>query len=221
MTGVGNEPRDLSEFIVDTRRRIVSLERRRIPDGGITPPSPPPLPAGSMTAFAGAVAPTGWFLCEGLPYDPVLYPALFAVIGNSWGGTPSAPLLPDLRGRTVIGRDASQAEFDVLGEAGGAKTHRHDFRFAMIDRNWTVAGDNAAMGGVGGANSAGAYRYSTGAYQGASGAGGVTANVNSSVNSGSVVTGISTTRQASTGDTDLGSSLPPYRVVNWIIATGA
>jgi len=31
--------------------------------------------------------------------------------------------VPDLRGRTPVGRDASQTEFNTVGETGGAKTH--------------------------------------------------------------------------------------------------
>jgi microcystin-dependent protein len=48
---------------------------------------------------------------------------LFAVIGYTYGGSGSSFTIPNLQGRIPVGRDASQTEFDVLGETSGAKTH--------------------------------------------------------------------------------------------------
>lgn len=48
---------------------------------------------------AAASCPSGWAICDGT------------------NGT------PDMRGRVPVGVDTGQTEFDVLGEAGGAKTH--------------------------------------------------------------------------------------------------
>jgi microcystin-dependent protein len=54
-----------------------------------------------------------------------IYSGLFALLGTSYGAGDGTTTfnIPDYRGRTLVGHDASQTEFDVLGETGGAKTH--------------------------------------------------------------------------------------------------
>jgi microcystin-dependent protein len=66
------------------------------------------LPAGTIVAFGGNVAPAGWVLCDGSVRsgNDAAFSALFAVIGKTYGvGDGSAPSfnVPDLRGRTAIG----------------------------------------------------------------------------------------------------------------------
>lgn len=74
--------------------------------------------------WSAAVNPTaGWLRADGSVYDPILYPTLYAAIGTTYGGTSGAPLLPNLKGRTPVGLDTSQTEFNTLGKTGGAKTH--------------------------------------------------------------------------------------------------
>jgi microcystin-dependent protein len=81
-------------------------------------------PVGSITAYAGASAPSGWLLADGTAVSRATYAALFAVCGTTYGaGNGSTTFnLPNLKGRVVVGLDASQAEFDARGETGGAKT---------------------------------------------------------------------------------------------------
>jgi len=80
---------------------------------------------GTIAAYAGSKAPTGTLLCDGAAVSRTTYAALFAIIGTMYGtGDGSTTFnLPNLKGRVVVGRDAYQAEFDTLGETGGAKTH--------------------------------------------------------------------------------------------------
>jgi microcystin-dependent protein len=83
------------------------------------------LPAGSIIQWVSNTLPLNWLLCNGSAVSRSEYPSLFAAIGTQYGvgdGTTTFNL-PDLRGRVGVGRDASQTEFDVLGETGGAKTH--------------------------------------------------------------------------------------------------
>jgi len=82
-------------------------------------------PPGVVMAFAGAAAPTGWLLCSGQNVSRTTYAALFSAIGTAHGvGDGSTTFgIPNLQGRIPVGRDTGQTEFDVLGEAGGAKTH--------------------------------------------------------------------------------------------------
>lgn len=64
-------------------------------------------PIGSIQAFAGTTAPTGWFLAFGQAISRATFADLFAVIGTTYGvGDGSTTFnLPDLRGRTIAGVD--------------------------------------------------------------------------------------------------------------------
>lgn len=77
-------------------------------------------PTGSVIDYAGSSAPRGWLLCDGSTYSPSAYPALFAVIGATYGGTEASPRLPDLRGRVTPMRDTRIPGFGNLGVTGGA-----------------------------------------------------------------------------------------------------
>ncbi len=83
------------------------------------------VPAGTISAFAGSTAPTGWLLCDGSAVNRTTYAALFAIIGTTYGAGDGSTTfnLPNLKGRVSVGLDATQVEFDVLGKTGGAKTH--------------------------------------------------------------------------------------------------
>lgn len=85
-------------------------------------------PTGMLAPFAGTSTPTGWILCDGGAYSRTTYAALFAVIGTQFGtGDGSTTFnVPNLKGRTIVGIDGAQTEFDVRGEVGGAKTHTLD-----------------------------------------------------------------------------------------------
>jgi microcystin-dependent protein len=83
------------------------------------------IPSGSVTAFAGAAAPSGWLMCNGSAVSRTTYADLFAVIGTTYGvGDNSTTFnLPNLNGRVPVGFDVGQSEFDFVGKTGGAKTH--------------------------------------------------------------------------------------------------
>ena len=83
-------------------------------------------PAGVITQYGGATAPTGWLLCQGQAISRVnaLYTRLFTAIGTNYGiGDGSTTFnVPNLQGRIPVGKDATQSEFDALAETGGSKT---------------------------------------------------------------------------------------------------
>jgi microcystin-dependent protein len=86
------------------------------------------VPAGVTLPWAGTGAvPSGWLLADGSAVSRTLYADLFAAIGTQYGvGDNSTTFnLPNYKGRFVVGQDAAQTEFDVLGENGGTKTHTH------------------------------------------------------------------------------------------------
>lgn len=86
-------------------------------------------PTGSIMAFGGTVAPSGWLLCDGTAYTTAAYPALSAVLGSQYNNSagqasPAAGSfrVPILNGRVAVGRDTGQTEFDALGETAGVKS---------------------------------------------------------------------------------------------------
>ena len=82
------------------------------------------VPVGTILTYAGATPPTSYLFAEGDSLLKATYPALFAVIGTQYGSADATRFnAPNLKGRTVVGMDAGQAEFNVLGKTGGAKTH--------------------------------------------------------------------------------------------------
>ena len=73
--------------------------------GGTFVASVPAVPVGSMQAFAGSSAPTGWLLCNGTTASRTTYSNLYSVIGTTYGvGDGSTTFgLPDMRGRVPMG----------------------------------------------------------------------------------------------------------------------
>lgn len=95
-------------------------------------------PTGMLTPFAGSSAPDGWLLCAGQAVSRTTYAGLFAVIGTTYGvGDNSTTFnIPDLRGRTAVGKDdmggsaanrvtsgGSGINGLSLGGIGGSQTH--------------------------------------------------------------------------------------------------
>lgn len=69
------------------------------PDGQLIPP-------GTVWAYAGSIAPTGWQFCDGAPLSRSAFSALFAVVGTDFGAGLGDGLTfskPDLRGRVIVG----------------------------------------------------------------------------------------------------------------------
>lgn len=123
-------------------------------------------PTGTVESFAGSSAPTGWLLCHGQSLNATANPQyadLWGVLGTTYGGSGiTAFNLPDLRGRSVAGKDdmggsaanritnaASGITGTTLGANGGAQTHTmtttempshshtqnsHNHNFAYISR---------------------------------------------------------------------------------------
>jgi microcystin-dependent protein len=59
---------------------------------------------GQMIAYAGAQAPAGWACCDGSLQPISANPALFELIGTTYGGDGQTTYaLPDLRGKMIVG----------------------------------------------------------------------------------------------------------------------
>lgn len=79
-------------------RAAIEELRALIPSGGGGE-----VPTGTVLAFAGATAPDGFLLCDGTSYNVADYPALYAVIGNLYGGDTETFQTPNLINRFVQG----------------------------------------------------------------------------------------------------------------------
>ena len=79
-------------------------------------------PAGVISQYAGSSAPAGYLLCQGQSVSTTTFADLFSAIGYTYGGSGSSFIIPNLQNRVPVGR-GQDAEFDTLGETGGAKTH--------------------------------------------------------------------------------------------------
>lgn len=112
------------------------------------------LPSGSLVPYAGSSAPSGFLLCYGQEVSRSTYADLFSAIGTTYGvGDGSTTFnIPDLRGRTVAGKDdmggssadrltnqSGGVDGDTLGGTGGEETqtlstsqipsHNHGLRY--------------------------------------------------------------------------------------------
>lgn len=63
------------------------------------------VPAGTVFYHAASTAPSGFLVCDGSSVLTTSYPALFAAIGYSYGGSGTSFNLPDLRGEFIRGAD--------------------------------------------------------------------------------------------------------------------
>lgn len=81
-------------------------------------------PIGSIQAYGGSSAPWGWLLCQGQAISRTTYAELFNVIGTSFGSGDGSTTfnIPDLRGKTLVGYNSSETEFNAIGKTGGTKT---------------------------------------------------------------------------------------------------
>jgi microcystin-dependent protein len=93
-------------------------------------------PAGVISQFAGASAPSGYFMCQGQQIQIAAYPTLYSVLTsggtvfpygantNGSGGAGSTHFrLPDLRTRVPAGKNDS-GTFQTLGATGGTESRQ-------------------------------------------------------------------------------------------------
>jgi len=88
-------------------------------------PSTGNIPTGTISQFAGNLAPTGWLIADGSEISRTTYANLFALIGELYGNGDGSTTfnLPDLKGKVVVGLDSEDSSFDTMGETGGEKEH--------------------------------------------------------------------------------------------------
>lgn len=112
------QPYAVAKYIISTGQGVGGGSARATSSGSGT------IQPGVITPYAGATVPTGWLLCDGAAVSRAGFPGLFAAIGTAYGAGDGSTTfnVPNLKGKVPVGADATQTEFDVLGETGGAKT---------------------------------------------------------------------------------------------------
>ena len=83
------------------------------------------LPIGSTLEWFSTTIPDNWLVCDGSAVSRTTYSDLFAVIGTTFGeGDGSTTFnLPNTKGRTIVGLNADDADFNTIGKTIGEKTH--------------------------------------------------------------------------------------------------
>ena len=83
------------------------------------------LPVGSIMPYPKATAPENWLICDGSAISRTDYSELFNAIGTTFGeGDGSTTFnLPNIKGRTIVGLDTDDTDFNTIGKTLGEKTH--------------------------------------------------------------------------------------------------
>jgi microcystin-dependent protein len=77
------------------------------------------IPPGTIAMWPSDTIPAGWLICNGNGYATATYPALYAVIGTTYGST-SGFQVPDLRTRVPYGVGSTYGQ---VGTTGGSAVH--------------------------------------------------------------------------------------------------
>ena len=89
-------------------------------DLGIDPLVNYKLTPGLVMPFFSTTVPTGWVECDGRQLSKTEYSSLYSVIGGSFGQTTDNFLIPDLRGKFIMG---SGSNLNNNGNQGGSTTY--------------------------------------------------------------------------------------------------
>jgi microcystin-dependent protein len=102
------------------------------------------VPVGVVQAFDGVAAPSGYLLCQGQSLLRSLYPDLFAVVGVKHGAADVTHFnVPNYKGRTLVGFDSTQTEFNTVGKVSGTKSTNHSSYSPGINSgNYQAGGSN-------------------------------------------------------------------------------
>lgn len=168
----------------------------------------PLLPVGTGILWYTGTAPPGWLLCQGQSLLRTDFPALFAVIGTTYGAVDGTHFtLPDLRQRFPLG-----ASPGALGTTGGAFGHTHTSA-AHVHTHLTTHSHGGTTRSVSG----------TSAIHGGSSVSGQTLNIGTWTSTAGGSGTSHATSASAPGSTDsatpgaTGANDPPYQIVNFAI----
>ena len=185
---------------------------------------------GEMRMWVLSTAPPGWAIADGSACPEGALRSLLLADGSPHGTSGGVPLLPNMKGRVPVGRDAAQAEFDVLGETGGAKTHT---LLTAEMPSHTHTQDPHSHGGQTTSANRGAHVHSETGWDyawegvnspvnstsGRSGAGNRVYDISSTNSQHDHSIGADTATNQSTGGGGPHNNMQPYLAINFIIKT--
>lgn len=81
------------------------------------------MPLGSIVPYAGTTPPEGFLICDGAEIDRETYKELFKIIGTTYGSGDNSTTfnVPNIKGKTVVGLDSEDTDFNTIGKTGGSK----------------------------------------------------------------------------------------------------
>jgi microcystin-dependent protein len=197
--------------------------------GGTFVASVPAVPVGSMQAFAGSSAPTGWLLCDGTAVSRTTYSNLFSVISTTYGvGDGSTTFgLPDMRGRVPMGAGTGN-QLNASGSGaitgGTGMTARTAGAFGGEETHLLTTAEMPSHTHTQDSHNHTQNAHNHLLYSGP--AGGVHATINQNGNNGALygptqtvtATNIATTAtNQNTGGGGRSSVVPPFVVLNYVI----
>lgn len=82
-------------------------------------------PVGEIKDYGGGTVPANYLLCDGTSYPTATYPALFAVIGYTFGGAGANFNVPNTHRRTLVGSGGTGSGTlgNAVGAVGGEENH--------------------------------------------------------------------------------------------------
>jgi microcystin-dependent protein len=197
-------------------------------DDPTAPVVPLDVPIGTMMAYCGTSAPTGYLLCIGTSCLRATYPLLFGVMGTLWGSVDSTHFtLPDMRGSFPFGK-ATSGTGSTLGGSFGTIDHVHTGPEHEHVLGGTTESDGTAA--VTGSTASGTADLATTVDGGTGSEYNVVVTVTDNGHShgagtlagpahthdlDSSISGLATIAKAGTGNT--GTANPPGVAFNWIV----
>lgn len=114
---------------------------------------------GQMITYVGTKVdpPIGTVWADGALLEIATYPRLFDEMGPGAGDGITTFSVPNFNGRTPVGYDPTQPEFDEIGKTGGAKTHT--LTAAELANHVHSFGADDQVGTQGGYTSIGSFEY--------------------------------------------------------------
>lgn len=102
-------------------------------------------PIGAIVPFSSDTIPANWILCDGRAVSRTEYSGLFNVLGTKFGtGDGSTTFcVPNLKGRTVVGKQPTDPDFKNVGQTGGSKfiqDHWHGYSYGS-----SAGGDGSGL----------------------------------------------------------------------------
>ena len=172
----------------------------------------PWVPTGVALDFAGSTAPVGFLLCDGTSYATSAYPALFNVLGYTWGGSGANFNVPDSRGRASIGvGQGSGLTNRTLAATGGEEAHAISIAELAVNTHTQNSHTHTDSG----------HTHSIPNYAFAGASGGATNVVSGSSATGSASANIqaTTATNQNTGSGTAHNTMMPFIAYNKIIKT--